>query len=77
MPDPTKEKPVAVDAVLPHWPAPAGVKRVDDLDEAVASADLVILIQNHREYDPDALAKRAHRFFDTRGVTTVEKSLRL
>jgi UDP-N-acetyl-D-glucosamine dehydrogenase len=66
------------DPYVPHWPAaPAAVTSVDDLDKAVASADLVILIQNHRRYEVDALAKRAHRFFDTRGVTTVEESLRL
>jgi UDP-N-acetyl-D-glucosamine dehydrogenase len=76
---------VALGAVLTYhdpyfadWPAaPASVTPVSDLDQAVASADLVILLQDHREYDADALAKRAHRFFDTRGVTTVEESYRL
>ncbi|HNQ07699.1 MAG TPA: nucleotide sugar dehydrogenase [Tetrasphaera sp.] len=43
-------------------------QRVEDLAGAVAAADLVILIQNHREYDVDALAATANRFFDTRGV---------
>jgi UDP-N-acetyl-D-glucosamine dehydrogenase len=57
--------------------APAVVTRVTDLDDAVASADLVILVQDHREYDADALAKRAPRFFDTRGVTTIAESHRL
>jgi UDP-N-acetyl-D-glucosamine dehydrogenase len=57
--------------------APAAVTRASDLDEAVTSADLVILLQDHREFDADALAKRAKLFFDTRGVTTVAESQRL
>jgi UDP-N-acetyl-D-glucosamine dehydrogenase len=57
--------------------APAGATVATDLDAAVASADLVVLVQDHREYDADALAKRARRFFDTRGVTTVAESHRL
>ncbi|MBR7743470.1 nucleotide sugar dehydrogenase [Phycicoccus sp. BSK3Z-2] len=43
------------------------VPRVDDLDAAIADADLVVLLQNHRSYDVDALAAKASRFFDTRG----------
>jgi nucleotide sugar dehydrogenase len=57
--------------------APAGVTRATEIDDAVAAADLVILVQDHREYDADALAQRAQRFFDTRGVTTVAESHRL
>jgi nucleotide sugar dehydrogenase len=57
--------------------APAAVTRASDLEEAVTSADLVILLQDHREFDADALAKRAKLFFDTRGVTTVAESQRL
>jgi UDP-N-acetyl-D-glucosamine dehydrogenase len=53
------------------------VKRAADLEAAVAEADLVILVQNHAEYDPDQLAKTAKRFFDTRGVTTGAESHRL
>jgi UDP-N-acetyl-D-glucosamine dehydrogenase len=53
------------------------VPRTDDLENAVAEADLVILVQNHAEYDTDQLAKLAKRFFDTRGVTTGEESHRL
>ena len=52
--------------------------RADDLDAAVAAADLVILLQNHRDYDVDALAAKSQRFFDTRGVATEgEKVARL
>jgi UDP-N-acetyl-D-glucosamine dehydrogenase len=57
--------------------APAQVTAAAGLDAAVAAADLVILVQDHLEYDADALAKRAQRFFDTRGVTTVAESHRL
>lgn len=45
-------------------------ERVADLAQAVADADLVILLQHHREYDVDELAKGARRFFDTRGVAS-------
>ncbi|MEU4561644.1 nucleotide sugar dehydrogenase [Actinoplanes sp. NPDC023936] len=53
------------------------VSRTDDLEGAAASADLVILVQNHREYDADHLARIAKRFFDTRGVTTAREAHRL
>lgn len=53
------------------------VSRTDDLEGAVASADLVILVQSHREYDVDHLARLAKRFFDTRGVTTAREAHRL
>ena len=36
----------------------------------VAAADLVILVQQHREYDVAALEAAARLFLDTRGVTT-------
>src|SRR5690606_13699645 len=41
--------------------------RVDNLNEAVADADLVVLVQNHREYEIEALADSAALFLDTRG----------
>ena len=44
--------------------------RADDLDEAVPRADLVVLVQNHRDYDIEVLSAAARRFFDTRGVAT-------
>jgi UDP-N-acetyl-D-glucosamine dehydrogenase len=54
-----------------------GVPRTDDLEGAAAAADLVILVQHHREYDADHLAGIAKRFFDTRGVTTTNQAHRL
>lgn len=53
------------------------VSRADDLESAVQGADLVILVQNHSEYDADHLASIAQRFFDTRGVTTGDNARRL
>ena len=58
----------------PHvtvW-APGGhhVPHVDDLDEALGKADLTVLLQNHIDYDLNAMAATARQFFDTRGATT-------
>ena len=65
----------------PHvvdWEVPGtGVVRAADLTGAVAAADLVILVQHHREYDADGLADLAQRFLDTRGVTTTDRAHRL
>ncbi len=46
------------------------VTRVENPTTAAATADLTILVQNHREYDVDALAAASRRFLDTRGVVT-------
>ena len=54
----------------PHvsdWRAVPDATRVDDAAAGVGEADLTILVQNHREYDIDALAADAKVFFDTRG----------
>ena len=61
------------DPYVPRWLVP----RTDDLDGATAAADLVILVQHHREYDADRLVRIAKRFFDTRGVTTARAAHRL
>ncbi|MEU8814051.1 nucleotide sugar dehydrogenase [Actinoplanes sp. NPDC048796] len=66
------------DPHVPQWTVgDVEVSRTDDLEGASASADLVILVQNHREYDADHLARLAKRFFDTRGVTTDRQAHRL
>ena len=44
--------------------------KVTDALQGVKDADLTILVQNHKEYDVDALAGAATRMLDTRGVTT-------
>jgi nucleotide sugar dehydrogenase len=43
------------------------VTMVDDLDEAVAAADLVLVLQAHDAYDLDAIAASAKHVLDTRG----------
>jgi nucleotide sugar dehydrogenase len=66
------------DPHVPSWGfSGVDVPRTDDLDGATASADLVILVQHHREYDADHLAGLAKRFFDTRGVTHGAEAHRL
>ena len=50
---------------------------VPDLDAAIAGADVCVLLQNHAAYDVDAMARSAERFFDTRGVTSDDKAVRL
>jgi UDP-N-acetyl-D-glucosamine dehydrogenase len=62
------------DPYVEEWDA---VPRTEDLDGACAAADLVVLVQAHRAYDPDRLAGLAKRFFDTRGVTTTPSAHRL
>jgi nucleotide sugar dehydrogenase len=59
------------DPYVTEWTA-AGtdVLRADDLEAAVAEADLVVLVQNHAAYEVDRLAGLAKRFFDTRGATS-------
>jgi UDP-N-acetyl-D-glucosamine dehydrogenase len=66
------------DPHVPQWTVPdVTVTGTDDLDGAAAAADLVILVQHHREYDADHLAGIAKRFFDTRGATTGSQAHRL
>jgi nucleotide sugar dehydrogenase len=58
------------DANVPQWKFNGAThESVSDLDVAVADADIVILLQPHREYDLDALASCAQIFFDTRGAS--------
>lgn len=57
----------------PHvqtWtPNGVAVPRADDLDEVLRTADVSVLLQNHREYDLDAIASTAHKLFDTKGAS--------
>ncbi|MFM9275063.1 nucleotide sugar dehydrogenase [Pseudarthrobacter sp. NKDBFgelt] len=53
------------------------LKTEPDLHAAIQSADVVVLLQNHSEYDADALSQKASLFFDTRGVTTTSAATRL
>ncbi|MEV0274716.1 nucleotide sugar dehydrogenase [Hamadaea sp. NPDC050747] len=66
------------DPYVETWRVPGvDVLKADDLEVAVADADLVILVTNHSAYDADALAGKAKRFFDTRGVTVSDQAIRL
>lgn len=66
------------DPYVERWELPGiDPAKVDDLEAAVSEADLVVLVQNHRDYDADHLAGLAQRFFDTRGVTVNAASHRL
>ncbi|MEM8704832.1 MAG: nucleotide sugar dehydrogenase [Actinomycetota bacterium] len=53
------------------------VPRVDDPVVAAESADLTVLLQNHRSYDLDVLMARARRVFDTRGAMAGENIERM
>lgn len=56
----------------PHvsdWRAVPDAVRVDDAAAGAGAADLTVLVQNHREYDLEALTGAAQLFFDTRGKT--------
>ncbi|MCW2831429.1 MAG: nucleotide sugar dehydrogenase, partial [Aeromicrobium sp.] len=65
----------------PHvevW-SPGGVKitRADDLDGALATADVSVLLQNHQGYDLGHLADTARQLFDTKGATQDDRVERL
>jgi UDP-N-acetyl-D-glucosamine dehydrogenase len=53
------------------------IPRIDHVDEALAVADICVLLQNHREYDVEAMSKVSRRFFDTRGVTRPAHNVQL
>jgi UDP-N-acetyl-D-glucosamine dehydrogenase len=58
-----------VDPLIENWSADGvPVRDAGDLDEALASADLVILLQPHRCFDLTLVATRAALVLDTRGV---------
>jgi UDP-N-acetyl-D-mannosaminuronate dehydrogenase len=51
------------------------VEADEPLADAVASADLVILLQAHSTFDPDDIGRRARLLLDTRGVATAGECL--
>ena len=56
------------DPHVPTWAIDGrSVRRVTDLDTDIVTADVVILLQNHSEYDLPQLAASAKLFLDTRG----------
>lgn len=66
------------DPNIQEWTV-AGVEvpRVGDALAAAPEADIVVVVQNHREYDIDAIARASTRFLDTKGRVTVEGAQRL
>ena len=57
------------DPYVPGWQVDGrSIPRADDLDAALAAADLVILLQAHSCYDPARLTEAARLLLDTRGV---------
>jgi UDP-N-acetyl-D-glucosamine dehydrogenase len=53
------------------------IPRVDDVQESLAGADICVLLQNHRDYDVDAMSSVSQRFFDTRGVARPAQNVRV
>jgi len=54
---------------VPAWQVDGeAVPRAADLQAAVAAADLVILLQAHRDYDLARIAATARLLLDTRGA---------
>jgi nucleotide sugar dehydrogenase len=57
------------DPYVPDWQVDGrAIPRAEDLDAALADADLVILLQAHRSYDPAQLTRGARLLLDSRGV---------
>ncbi|GAB2821361.1 nucleotide sugar dehydrogenase [Actinoallomurus bryophytorum] len=64
------------DPLIEDWSADGeAVRRVHDLDEALASSDLVILLQPHRSFDLSHIAVRALLVLDTRGVLSASETV--
>lgn len=58
------------DPYVQEWrPTDDAVPRVDDIEMAVANADISVLLQNHSAYDLDVIVEKARLLFDTRGAT--------
>ena len=55
------------DPFVEEWTTVPAAQRVDCAETAAASADLVILLQNHRSYNIECIAQASRSFFDTRG----------
>jgi UDP-N-acetyl-D-glucosamine dehydrogenase len=64
------------DPLIEDWSADGvPVRRAHDLDEALASSDLVILLQPHRSFDLSHIAVRALLVLDTRGVLSASETV--
>lgn len=57
------------DPHVSNWNVAGTTKQVvPNLEQALAEADISVLLQSHSEYDVTALTRHARRIFDTRGV---------
>ena len=57
------------DPYVPGWLVDGrAIPRAENLDAALADADLVILLQAHSSYDPAQLVRASRLLLDTRGV---------
>jgi UDP-N-acetyl-D-glucosamine dehydrogenase len=54
---------------------PLTLDRVADLQAEVAAADVVVLLQRHREYDAESLGSWARCLLDTRGAVAESASV--
>ena len=56
------------DPYVPDWSVDGQpVRRATDLDTDIVTADVVVLLQAHSEYDLERIAAESRLFFDTRG----------
>ncbi|GAA1351565.1 nucleotide sugar dehydrogenase [Falsarthrobacter nasiphocae] len=66
------------DPKIAEWRLPSGsLERVADLEQALATSDIVVLLQKHSEYDLARLSDKSAVFFDTRGATRTSSARRL
>jgi UDP-N-acetyl-D-mannosaminuronate dehydrogenase len=61
------------DPFVPEWSIEHGggyhqVKSAPDLHQALTNADMVVLLQPHKDYDLVEIAERSNWLLDTRGV---------
>jgi len=57
------------DPFVPAWQVDGQpIPRTENLEAALATADLVILLQAHSSYDPALLSRVSRLLLDTRGV---------
>jgi len=57
------------DPFVPGWQVDGqSIPRAEDLEAALATADLVVLLQAHSSYDPAQLIRASRLLLDTRGI---------
>lgn len=57
------------DPLVERWDLPSGpISREENIDAALGKADVVVLLQDHSDYDISQMCKKARLFLDTRGI---------